>query len=561
VPVIFRRQLRAPRQDGGIVAEPPLVQAGDLIASNEGRLARLDLDILGRPWADLSRQARRSMLAEAHDYLRRSGEPVPHPTPLPAAGEGREGARIIMAGHQPELFHPGVWVKNFAIQGLARRHGAAAVNLVVDNDTVKAAALRVPVLPSADSPWPYLATMAFDHWAGEVPYEEAPVRDEELFASFAERVQSAMAGCGFTPLLDALWPEVLLQARHSRLLGERLAAARRALERRWGCANLEVPVSRLCRTEPFAWFACHLLANLPRFHELYNACVHDYRRGHGIRSRNHPVPDLQAANGWLEVPFWGWRVGQQRRGRLMARPTPGGVELRAGDEPWPTLPLPPPSPSPRGRGGPGWEAAGTVAAWQDLERHGFKVRSRALTNTLYARLFLTDLFMHGIGGGKYDELTDDIIRRFYGFEPPGYLVLSATLLLPLPGYPATPEDCRRLARELRDLEYNPQRHLDAATLSEPAVWELTEMKRALVAQEPLKPRRRRERFHELRGLTEQLRPWVADRIRGLRDEVAVCEQQLRANGMLRRRDYAFCLYPEAALRPFCEQFLSLDEAR
>ena len=61
-----------------------------------------------------------------------------------------------------------------------------------------------------------------------------------------------------------------------------------------------------------------------------------------------------------------------------------------------------------------------------------KVRSRALTNTLFARLFLSDLFIHGIGGGKYDELTDDLIRRFYGIEPPEFLILSATRLLPLP---------------------------------------------------------------------------------------------------------------------------------
>src|SRR5439155_12720662 len=164
------------------------------------------------------------------------------------------------------------------------------------------------------------------------------------------------------------------------LLGERFASARRALERNWGCANLEVPVSRVCRTEPFAWFACHLLTQLPRFHELYNGIVRDYRRAHGIRSHNHPVPDLAAAGDWREVPLWGWRQGQPRRQRLMARTGAGVVVLRAGDEAWPALPL---------------EMPALVAAWRELERRGFKVRSRALTNTLFARLFLCDLFVHG----------------------------------------------------------------------------------------------------------------------------------------------------------------------
>src|SRR5262249_2863990 len=52
------------------------------------------------------------------------------------------------------------------------------------------------------------------------------------------------------------------------------------------------------------------------------------------------------------------------------------------------------------------------------------------------RLFLADLFVHGIGGGKYDEITDELVRRFYGGEPPDFLVLSATLWLPVAHEPA-----------------------------------------------------------------------------------------------------------------------------
>ena len=88
-------------------------------------------------------------------------------------------------------------------------------------------------------------------------------------------------------------------------------------------------------------------------------------------------------------------------------------------------------------------------AFLDLGQRGLKVRSRALTNTLYARLFLCDLFIHGIGGGKYDEVTDDMIRRYYGIEPPEYLVLSATSLAaaalsrPAGRLPPTPPGRRR----------------------------------------------------------------------------------------------------------------------
>ena len=61
------------------------------------------------------------------------------------SGRAARSTRLIyLAGHQPQMFHPGVWFKNFALGELARRHGATAVNLIVDNDMLSDASLRVP---------------------------------------------------------------------------------------------------------------------------------------------------------------------------------------------------------------------------------------------------------------------------------------------------------------------------------------------------------------------------------------------------------------------------------
>src|SRR4029079_8138752 len=85
-------------------------------------------------------------------------------------GIGGEGL-LFLAGHQPELFHPGVWVKNFALAGLARRQGGVGVNLLVDNDTAKSASLRVPI----PGEWPQVRDIPFDRWQGELPWEERHV--------------------------------------------------------------------------------------------------------------------------------------------------------------------------------------------------------------------------------------------------------------------------------------------------------------------------------------------------------------------------------------------------
>jgi hypothetical protein len=526
-------RLRAPQQDGAILAEPGLEQVGPLLAENRRRLAQ-GPSLLGRSWEELTRAARQAAVQAARAYLEQAGEPVP----------AHSFDSLLLAGHQPEVFHPGVWVKNFALCGLGRRHGATPLNLIVDNDTAKATALHVPVvtvpLPPVGESRPQRLAIPFDRWSEEVPYEERAVLDEELFATLPDR---ALQHWGYVPLLNAFWSEAVQQKRRTPLLGERLVAARRTFERRWGCHNLEVPVSILCGTEPFAWFACHLLIGLAAFHALYNRVVQDYRLRHGLRSRSHPVPDLSVEGDWLEAPFWAWRAGEARRGRLLVRSTATALELRVGQTSWPALPL------------AAGDASITVRALLDLERRGFKVRSRALTNTLYARLLLADLFVHGIGGGKYDELTDELIRGYYGIEPPRFLVLSATLLLPLPRYPATPAEYARLAREVRDLHWNPQRHLDEAVNGQAR--QLSEQKGEWIKRPAPTRRQRRERFLALRRFTEQLHGHVADREQQLQEELRRSEEELEANRILARRDYAFCLYPEARLRPFCTQFLEV----
>jgi hypothetical protein len=535
------RRLRAPQRDREVLAEPLLNEAGQVLARNRHHLGRLPGALLGKPWPSLRSEARLAAIRAATRYLVAAGESFP----------SVNVASLVMAGHQPELFHPGVWVKNFVLNGLARFHQAAPFNLIVDNDIAKAKGVHVPVLteglPGGDRlPTVRRSMIPFETGAAEEPFEEHCVGDEKEFAAFPERLLTAIRTWPFRPLAEMFWSEVMQQARRTRLLGERFAAARRALERRWGCHNGELPVSALCGTEPFAWFACHILTELPRFHSIYNSSVRDYRRAHGLRSRNHPFPDLGAGDGWLEAPFWGWRAGQKQRRRLFVRLTERQAELRAGDERWPTLALPSPG-----------DSRPMVGSWLELEKNGFKVRSRALTNTLFCRLFVADLFIHGIGGGKYDEVTDEIARRFYGFEPPEYLVLSATVLLPFGVPDVRREDLLRVAHLTRDLHYNPQRHLvriaEGDQKRKAEKW-ATE-KRALIAREVADKVGRQSRLRALRAVNERLRSLVESEEPELQRRLEDLRAQLHAHEILGRRDYAFCLFPEDKLRPFCTQFL------
>ncbi|MCB1282019.1 MAG: hypothetical protein KDB18_10910 [Salinibacterium sp.] len=52
---------------------------------------------------------------------------------------------IVISGHQPTLWHPGILSKRFALTAHARSHGAQPVWLVVDQDAVDAWSLDIPI--------------------------------------------------------------------------------------------------------------------------------------------------------------------------------------------------------------------------------------------------------------------------------------------------------------------------------------------------------------------------------------------------------------------------------
>ncbi|GIW82439.1 MAG: hypothetical protein KatS3mg105_4246 [Gemmatales bacterium] len=529
--MINRQRLQAPRENGAVLIEPPLSQAAGLLAHNRALFETAYNKFWSRSWSELRREARQGLL---------SGD---RPSAVSTPGSGATDL-ILMAGHQPELFHPGVWLKNFVLFGLARQLGATPVNLVVDSDIVKTTSIRVPI-PSERN---LVASrfIEFDEPTTERPFEEAEVRNEELFRTFPRRVQESLAAWSIEPCVTTYWNEVLRAAEHSQLLGERLAAGRRSLEVRWGCHNLEIPVSDLCQKISFVRFVYEILGNLARFREIYNDCIREYRRRHRVRSRSHPAPELSARNEWLEAPFWVWRKRVGQRQAVWTRQNDDGFEIQVGDDT-----------DLRIRFARQVSDKQLLGEWRQLDERGIRFRTRALTTTLYVRLFLADLFLHGIGGAKYDELTDDIIRRFWELPAPAYLAVSGTLRLPLPGYAANEYDRQRLLRLLHDLRCNPQRHLPSA-IPESAK-RLAAEKAAWVARQAKNRTQSRERFRKLKELTRALEPFVADRKSKINEELASIEEQLRANHLVNRRDYAFCLFPEAQLKEFCTPWLQLDQ--
>ncbi|MGP0069190.1 MAG: hypothetical protein ACLQGP_37020 [Isosphaeraceae bacterium] len=525
------RRLRAPATDGGLLAEPPLASAVDEAEANAARLSTWDYDVQGRRASQLRAQVRREVVELARGFLGRHGFDAGSNGPGSSNGDDRP---LIVTGHQPELFHPGVWVKNFAASAIAGSCGGVALNLIVDNDIPKSASIRVPRIEGGR-----IGTLAvdFDRWQGEIPYEDWKVRDESTFATFGDRIREALGDAVADPLIDDYWPRALRRRGEAETLGLRFALARRELEESWGVSNLELPLGEVCRSDGFLWFASHLIAQLPRYQEVHNTCLAEFRAAHHIRSRHHPVAALSRQDDWLEAPFWVWRARQPRRRALLARQRSRVVELRIDgeDEVLIELPL-----TPEG------EACCAVERLRDLPARSVRLRTRALTTTMFSRFLLGDLFIHGIGGAKYDELGNEISRRFFGCEPPGFLTLSLTLWPGLRADPATRDELAAVDRRLRDLGFNPDRYLDEPNLE--AVRILINGRREAIGRPATSRRERIARGKAIRRYNEELQPRVETLRAELVRQKARLLAGLRVNRIARNREFAFVLHSTQRLR-------------
>src|SRR5262249_10934168 len=128
-------RLQAPSSDGALLAVPPLAQAGDQLAANANRWSHWGVDLQRRTPHVLPSFVRKHLVETARKFLQTAGIDQIEP--------GHED-RLVVTGHQPELFHPGVWVKNFAVAAIARESSARGLNLIVDNDVPKFASVKVP---------------------------------------------------------------------------------------------------------------------------------------------------------------------------------------------------------------------------------------------------------------------------------------------------------------------------------------------------------------------------------------------------------------------------------
>ncbi|MDR7415858.1 MAG: hypothetical protein QN193_04150 [Armatimonadota bacterium] len=490
---------------------PPLPCWPAVAEANAESLARSPARLDGEALGAFRREVREEVLAAAARFGLRWGLQT---------GEG--SGPLVVTGHQPVFHHPGIWAKTLVL-GLCP--GVRPLNLIVDSDAVEVLDVAVPRWDGE------LRTVhrALVRCPPDVPFEAAPPPARTRWREWVEAVRQDLATLGDPALLSGLERLRVLGEREREAcesLGEFVARLRRAFEP--AAAYPELPISWLCRTRGFLRFARWMASTCESFWAAYNEALEAHRKSEGIRSAAQPFPNLRRWSDRYELPLWAVREGRrrpvfaQRAGEEVVLSTEEGELARVG-------PRTPPE----------------VLA-------GLGLRPRGMALTLFVRVCVADLFVHGVGGALYDRATDRLIRNLFALDPPPFAVVTATFHLPLPS-PDDPGIQRaRLQQRLHELLHNPDRILEP---QDPRLRSLVEEKWALIRrlqEESLTRRERRALTHRIRAINQELSAPLAEEIRRVREALTRLEQQEAAYAAATYRGYPFFLFDGQVLRQALE---------
>jgi hypothetical protein len=205
-PRFDRRKHHPPPDSGGRLFDPPInpdptnpaIAIDHLVDNNKLLRTAFDTQVGDLKLWELVAATRREVLTVATEYTSSYRDVI-----RPSNTAEWIAAPIIMGGHQPDLFHPGVWLKNFAIDAYARRLGGTAINLIVDTDYCRSTSVGVPV-GTPDSA--QLEYVPFDRDGPPVAWEERGAEDIECFRSFGRRASDLLTPLVPDSILRRWWP-------------------------------------------------------------------------------------------------------------------------------------------------------------------------------------------------------------------------------------------------------------------------------------------------------------------------------------------------------------------
>jgi hypothetical protein len=378
-----------------VTLEPGYEIWSGVIQGNQGLQAALD----GALGAQLRREIRGEVLGEAARHtnnLSGLAKDLGISFECPEVGGAvRSEGPVIMSGHQPILFHMGLFFKSKMLAAIAGDTGGTGVHVVVDTDEGDGGTIVWPKVTKDVLEIKRTSLVAESLPAGTI-YGAQRLAPAQQIAELFEEIES--------DIRQSNLPEVAERVKRARSVYTALANQPVSVAHtiaRWSvsaCRHLEVLLSDLIMKTRLGEVVRQLVGNGVHFAQVYNATLDEHRLEHRIDNKANPFPNLKVNDAGYELPLWAIEQGVRKPVYVNDRGMASGVK-------------------------------------DDL------YAPRGSITTLLLRGYCSDTFIHGLGGKRYDTFVDRFAQRYWGVALPKFVVASETRYL-------FPEQVAHISREV-----------------------------------------------------------------------------------------------------------------
>lgn len=444
---------------------------------------------------------------------------------------------IIATGHQAIWHHCGIWAKNLTTCKFAEAVNGSSLHLVLDHDICDTAM----VLPRQNTDGTWCSEKAeIELKQKAIPLEFRRLPQETHIRTFIDAIINARPG----QICSDIWSECVVlkdnKISHFNNIAELITYFQSVLNVALGLSIMYLPVSKLSESDSFINFVISIMLDSASFAATYNNAV--TKQINGLENNQRDIVQrlkLDKIGGLTELPFW-LLLPNGKRTSLYVMPKKTD-EIKIGTA----------------SAALGNLDSASLSGKADqlknmLQQPNYRLRPKAVSLTLFARLFLADWFVHGFGGALYEPVTDYLIEEYYGMEPLRFGIATSTVILSVPNNVAFPKDnISQLKHELHNIKHNPERHIDESMLKEEPVASLLQVKRETIARAKDRSQPssvRKSVWSSLFRINESLSEYTKDTAKTLETKIGELEKNTISQKVCNYREYFFGLFPENKLR-------------
>lgn len=387
---------------------------------------------------------------------------------------------IIMSGHQAQIWHPGILAKLLALSAAAEFADAAAAWIVVDHDDNDPFSIRAPIFGAADR-------LAVTTFSPERPAPAAPACRQPTWMPpgvWSPPVGAQPAAPGVLSGLESIRSALASHARSTDAAAQVTEAAFQ-LARPYGAKPIVIMATSLSRTAYFSDLVSQMRRDPARCAEAHNRAVRQFPKDR--------IAPLTADGASIELPLWS--IG----------PEPGSPRRKVFAADLDSIPV---------------------------ER----LAPRALLLTGLLRMAGCELFIHGLGGERYDRITERWLADWLGRALAPTSMVTATLRLRVPGDWPPDASIARASWTAHRARHDPAMLDDA---------DRAQAKQSFLEQIRSAPRRSRERaalFARLHDLLHESEHAHAESLSGLDRAAAAMRARATEAAIAGDRTWPFPLY-------------------